>query len=94
MEDVLIATLAAWAKSHPALAAAISAAILLWWALSQGWKALPKERRDEWTASHPRLVGVLRLALELGPDLVGAARVALYQVILGRPARPSNGGEQ
>lgn len=81
----ILAALVALARQHPYAAAALG----LWLALSVGWKAQPKDKRDAWGAQSPRLVGVLRVALELLPDLLGAARVLLWQVLRGQPARPS-----
>jgi hypothetical protein len=86
MDEVQIVTaLVALAKAHPIPAALFG----LWLALSVGWKAQPKEKRDAWGMSYPRLVGVLRVFLELLPDLLGAARVLLWQVVRGQPARAS-----
>jgi hypothetical protein len=84
-ESEVIAALVALAKQHPYAAAALG----LWLALSLGWKAQPKEKREAWALVSPRLVGVLRVALELLPDLLGAARVLLWQVVRGQAARPS-----
>jgi hypothetical protein len=83
-ETEIIAALVALAKQHPYAALALG----LWLALSLGWKAQPKEKRETWAAMSPRLVGVLRVALELLPDLLGAARVLLWQVVRGQAARP------
>ncbi len=84
-ESEIIAALVALAKQHPYAALALG----LWLALSVGWKAQPKDKREAWAAVSPRLVGVLRVALELLPDLLGAARVLLWQVVRGQAARPS-----
>ncbi len=84
MEEIqMLAALVALAKAHPCIATVLG----LWLALSVGWKAQAKERRDEWTKLYPRAIGVLRFALELLPDLLGAARVLLWQVVRGMPGR-------
>jgi hypothetical protein len=83
-ETEVIAALVALAKQHPYAALALG----LWLALSLSWKAQPKEKREAWAIASPRLVGVLRVALELLPDLLGAGRVLLWQVVRGQAARP------
>lgn len=84
MEEIrMIAALIALAKAHPY----VTAALLLWFALSTGWKAQPKEKRDEWSKAYPRPLGVLRFFLEILPDLLGAGRVFVWQVIRGIASR-------
>lgn len=82
-ESQIIAALFAFAKAHPYIAAAAG----LWLMLSLGWKAQPKEKRDELAKAYPRLIGVLRFFLELLPDLLGAARVLFFAVIRGQASR-------
>lgn len=82
-ESQIIAALFAFARAHPRIAAAA----VLWLMLSLGWKAQPKEKRDEWAKAYPRPVGALRFFLELLPDLLGAARVLLFGVIRGMASR-------
>lgn len=85
-ESEVIAALVALAKSHPYVAAALG----LWLVLSLGWKAQPKEKREAWGKAYPRPIGVLRFMLELLPDLLGGARVLVYQVVRGQASREAS----
>lgn len=85
-EDQIIAALVALAKAHPYAAAALA----MWLVLSTGWKAQPKEKRDAWAKMYPRPVSVLRFALELLPDVLGAGRVLVFGVLRGVASRESS----
>lgn len=85
-ESEMLAALVALAKAHPYAAAAIA----LWFVLATGWKAQPKEKRDAWAKAYPRPVSVLRFALELLPDLLGAGRVLVFGVLRGMASRESS----
>jgi len=85
-ESELIAALVALAKAHPYAAAALA----LWLVLSTGWKAQPKEKRDAWAKLYPRPVSVLRFALELLPDVLGAGRVLVFGILRGVASRESS----
>ena len=85
-ESEMLAALVALAKAHPYAAAAIA----LWFVLATGWKAQPKEKRDAWAKTYPRPVSVLRFALELLPDLLGAGRVLVFGVLRGIASRESS----
>lgn len=76
----VLAALYAFAKEHPALTAL---AVVLW-VLSVAWKAVPRETRSKLERQYPRATGAMRALLMLLSDLVGAARVIVYQVVLGR----------
>lgn len=84
-ESEMLAALVALAKAHPYAAAAIA----LWFVLATGWKAQSKEKRDAWAKAYPRPVSVLRFALELLPDLLGAGRVLVFGVLRGMASRES-----
>lgn len=80
MEEIrLIAMLIELAKAHPR----VTAALVLWFMLSSGWKAQPKEKRDAWSKAYPRPIGIMRFFLEILPDIVGGGRVLLWQVWRG-----------
>lgn len=85
-ESEIIAALVALAKAHPYAAAALA----LWLVLSTGWKAQPKEKRDAWAKLYPRPVSVLRFALELLPDVLGAGRVLVFGILRGIASRESS----
>lgn len=85
-ESEIIAALVALAKAHPYAAAAIA----LWFVLATGWKAQSKEKRDAWAKAYPRPVSVLRFALELLPDLLGAGRVLVFGILRGMASRESS----
>lgn len=89
MEEKLLKALVdatiAFVLAHPKTAAVVAAL----WGIALLWKMQPKEQRDAWTKRSPRIVGSIRLFLELAPDLVGFVRVFVYQVVRGIAERAS-----
>jgi hypothetical protein len=53
------------------------------------WHAIPQPTRDAIERRVPRLVGVLRLAYALGPDLSTAWATIRTQLVAGQPRRPA-----
>ena len=80
---------ALWVVSDPERAALLVAAVVV-----ACWKALPAPVRARLEAAHPRLVGVARMVAAVAPDVIGAARVAAWQVVRGVPreSAQSEGG--
>lgn len=71
-----------WLSADPLLAAAVIGG-----AIVAFWKALPLATRTRIEQRYPRVVGWLRAAVALLPDVLGALRVIRYQGIDGRPRR-------
>lgn len=69
-----------WLSADPLLAAAVIGG-----ALVASWKALPAPMRARIERRHPRIVGWIRAAVALLPDVLGALRAIRYQGIDGRP---------
>ena len=53
--------------------------------LSVGWKLLPAHQRAAFEVQHPRVAGLLRIAVAIGADIVGAARASRHSVLGGKP---------
>lgn len=51
------------------------------------WRSLPVELRDKIERSFPRIVGFVRLAIAIFPDLVNAFRAFRIQIVAGEPKR-------
>jgi hypothetical protein len=87
MEDTmdLIKRAALWLVADPERAAALVLAVLV-----ATWKALPAPLRAKIEQSHPRAVGVVRTVVAIAPDVIGAARTAVWQVVRGVPREQSN----
>ena len=73
-----LSALVAWLDAHAlTIAAALGAA-------AAAWKALPQATRSRIEARFPRLAGLARFVAMVGPDVLGAARIARYQIAAGR----------
>lgn len=51
------------------------------------WKLVPQDKRDAFEREFPRIVGLVRLAYTIGPDLVGAWLTLRTQLVAGAPKR-------
>lgn len=69
-----------WAEGHPRIVTALAVA----WVLANAWKAVPASQRAAAELRYPRLVGLVRVVLMVLSDVLGALRVVVYQVVLGR----------
>ena len=78
---------ALWLVSDPERAALLVAAVVV-----AAWKALPAPLRVKLEAAHPRLVGIVRTVAAVAPDVIGAARVAAWQVVRGVPRQSEQSG--
>lgn len=47
------------------------------------WQSVPKDRRDEWEKQWPRLIGLIRIVVELSPALRGAYEAFYHQIVKG-----------
>lgn len=74
-----LSALVAWLDAHALQIAAVLAA------LAAAWKAVPVATRTALERRFPRLAGLARFVAAVGPDLLGAARVARYQIAAGQP---------
>jgi len=77
-----LSALVAWLDAHALQIAAVLAA------LAAAWKAVPVATRTALERRFPRLAGLARFVAAVGPDLLGAARIARYQIAAGQP-RPT-----
>lgn len=74
-----LSALVAWLDAHALqIAAALGAA-------AAAWKALPQAARARIEARFPRVAGAARFVAAVGPDLLGAVRIARYQIAAGQP---------
>ena len=73
-----LSALVAWLDAHALQIAAVLAA------LTAAWKAVPAATRTALERRFPRLAGLARFVAAVGPDLLGAARIARYQIAAGR----------
>ena len=78
----------------PPLSSLIAALDADWYAfvaavifLGAVWRSLPVDLRDRIERSFPRIVGFVRLAIAIFPDLVNAFRAFRIQIIAGEPKR-------
>ena len=78
-----------WAEQHPRIVSALAVA----WVLANAWKAIPAPQRAAAERRYPRAVGLVRVALMLLSDVLGALRVLVYQVVLGRARLSVGEGE-
>jgi len=74
-----LSLIAAWLDAHGAYLLALATALVV------AWKALPAATRAALEARYPRLTGLVRFVAAVGPDVLGAARIARYQVAAGQP---------
>jgi len=77
-----LSSLIPWLDAHALQIAAVLAA------LAAAWKAVPVATRTALERRFPRLAGLARFVAAVGPDLLGAARIARYQIAAGQP-RPT-----
>lgn len=78
-----------WAEQHPRMVSALAVA----WVLANAWKAIPAAQRAAAERRFPRAVGLVRVVLMLLSDVLGALRVLVYQVVLGRARLSVTEGE-
>ena len=71
-----------WLDAHAVAIGAVLAAMIA------AWKAIPAKTRTALERRFPRLAGLARFVAAVGPDLLGAARIARYQIAAGQP-RPT-----
>lgn len=78
----------------PPLSSLLAALDAYWYAfvaavifLGAVWRSLPVDLRDKIERSFPRIVGFVRLAIAIFPDLVNAFRAFRIQIIAGEPKR-------
>ncbi len=71
-----------WLDAHWLAIGAVLASLVA------AWKAIPAAKREAFERSNPRLVGAVRTLAAVGPDVLGALRIARYQIVAGEP-RPS-----
>ncbi len=74
-----LSLIAAWLDAHGAYLLALLPALVV------VWKALPAATRARLEAASPRLTGLVRFVAAVGPDVLGAARIARHQVVAGQP---------
>lgn len=71
-----------WLDAHAVAIGAVLAAMIA------AWKAIPAKTREAIERRFPRLAGLARFVAMVGPDVLGAARIARYQIAAGQP-RPT-----
>lgn len=74
-----------WLDAHGVVLTAVVAALVA------AWKAIPAKTREALERAFPRVAGVVRFVVSVGPDVLGALRIGWYQVLQGVP-RASVGG--
>ena len=68
-----------WLDAHALQIAAVLGAVAL------AWKSLPAKTREAIELRSPRLAGLVRFVATVGPDVLGAVRIARYQIAGGQP---------
>lgn len=68
-----------WLDAHALQIAAVLGAVAL------AWKSLPAKTREAIELRFPRLAGLVRFVATVGPDVLGAVRIARYQIAGGQP---------
>lgn len=74
-----LSTMLRWLDAHGAYLLALAPALVV------AWKAMPAATRAALEARFPRATGLVRFVAAVAPDVLGAARIARYQVAAGQP---------
>jgi hypothetical protein len=81
-----LSALLPWLDAHGVVLLAVLAALVA------AWKAVPAKTRAAIELRFPRLAGLARFVATVGPDLLGAARIARYQIAAGQPRASIDSG--
>jgi len=68
-----------WLDAHAVAIGAVLAAMIA------AWKAIPAKTREAIERAFPRVAGMVRFVVSVGPDVLGALRIGWYQVLQGVP---------